>query len=719
MALIPLKPRGAVWAVTAAVAVAVLAAAPASASQAAPATPVTQVTQAKPGPARAAACQAAGLQVSVPAAIAGDPTQGMGTRAWNILFRNTGHTSCDLRGWPGVQVSTAAGKKVATNISHVSFSNLSSVPAADVVLSPGSSAVVTAMSPTAPRGCVSRWTLGVTLPGAAHPVRVAEPGGSFVPCVGGQLQLSPFYAEQTLTSQIKALSHSTAPSAFPATTAAEPAACSSAALAADVTSVQTSASGAIMELRLSASGAPCVLPGGWPTVRLDETGGASQVAKIFPDTAAGQAEKSLLTTYQRGTAQDTALTLHPGTSVSFAVFAAKTSAQACRQVTAVTIFPTATAAGAGRATSLSTPVRICGAPRVLSFLPARSGDLVTSLARSALAAAVNGAAQATGTGFYQGTDSAAPTACGTGPFTEPKGSCSNGTSGSYGEYIGEIGAFWHWQGCTTSGLAWDQSNYNMATDNFVDYHTGLGAAVYWFAGGPGRDPQYNGSVAEATQWGRVQAEQAILDLGGKVLNFRYIFMDIENNGAPPDENGWNSVWNGPCGSTVKADYIPAKLDVATWEGFARYVDQKSPYQAGVYSAGGDYYGSWTGIFGGQKLSNTALWTYTNEQGQLTFPAGFSGQHAGAQWFGGEPASCQLLWQWSGGDGVLNGYGDFDVANAANNANPSCSTPAPGPTPTPTPTPPTPTPTPTTSPSPTPTPTASPTPNPTPTRTHRD
>ena len=35
-----------------------------------------------------------------------------------------------------------------------------------------------------------------------------------------------------------------------------------------------------------------MLPEGWPTVRLDEAGGASQVAKIFADTAAVQAGRS-------------------------------------------------------------------------------------------------------------------------------------------------------------------------------------------------------------------------------------------------------------------------------------------------------------------------------------------------------------------------------------------------------------------------------------------
>jgi len=108
----------------------------------------------------------------------------------------------------------------------------------------------------------------------------------------------------------------------------------------------------------------------------------------------------------------------------------------------------------------------------------------------------------------------------------------------YGEYNGEVGSFMNWQGCTTAGLAWEQANYNMATDNVVKFSTGLGAAAYWFAAGPGRDPHYNGTAAEAAIWGQKQAQQALSDLGGKVFDFRYIFMDIENNGVPPDEDGW-------------------------------------------------------------------------------------------------------------------------------------------------------------------------------------
>ena len=131
-------------------------------------------------------------------------------------------------------------------------------------------------------------------------------------------------------------------------------------------------------------------------------------------------------------------------------------------------------------------------------------------------------------------------------------------------------------------------------------------------------------------------------------------MDIENNGVSPDGDGWNTVWKGACSNKVKAEYIAPNLDFATWVGFADYIDSYSPYLAGVYSAGGDSYGSWTGIFAAEQMTNTAEWTFANEQAQLDFPSGFSASHTSPIWFSNEQAACHLLWQWSGGNGVLNG-----------------------------------------------------------------
>ena len=60
--------------------------------------------------------------------------------------------------------------------------------------------------------------------------------------------------------------------------------------------------------------------------------------------------------------------------------------------------------------------------------------------------------------------------------------------------------------CST-GRNWLQSNYNAAQAN-ATAGDGLGAAPYWFAAGPGRDPGYNGTTAEAKSWGAAQAKQS-------------------------------------------------------------------------------------------------------------------------------------------------------------------------------------------------------------------
>jgi hypothetical protein len=663
-------PWTAPWAVAAAVAVVTLTLTAGPVSAQPSASGVTAAPRSDP-----AGCRASDLLIRVPAAIQGDPAEGMGRQAWNVVFRNAASTACSLDGWPRVAVRTTAGKTVVTRISDVRFSNLAVVPDAQVVLRPGQSAVVTAMSPAAPSGCVTSWMLRLALPGAGRQVTVHQPAGSHVPCAGGQLQLSPFYAMQTLTREINGLKVSAAPPPFAVTIAAEPPACRTAQLRAHVSATVSDGDGSVIELRLGNGGGTCVLPASWPTVRVREAGNAAQVAKLLANTDALQAGRALLTTYQRGAAQKTALTLRRGQSVSIALLAAGKGTQACRRVTSLTVYPSTAALGAGRTVRLAAPVSLCGSARILSYLPSRPARMAVSIARRVLPAAIADppgiTSSSASSGFYYGTDSSAPVACGGGPYTEPAGDCAHGTHGPYGEYVGEIGSYLNWQGCTTSGLNWVQANYNMANDNLVNYHMGLGAAAYWFAAGPGRDPHYNGTTSEATAWGVAQAKQVISSLGGDFFGFRYIFMDIENNGTAPDGNGWNSVWNSPCGDKVKAEYIAPEVDYATFSGFRNYIDIHSPYLAGIYSAGGRSYGSWTGIFGLQQIHHTAEWTFTGEQANVRFPDGFSDSGTSASWFAGAPAACDLMWQWSGGNGVLNGYGDLDQAVAANNANPSC------------------------------------------------
>ena len=144
MARRTLKTPAVLRAITAAAAVVVLTAGPASGRP---------DPSAGPGPRPAPVpCQAADLAISVPAAIAGDPAEGMGKRAWNIVFRNTSRTACSLRGWPRIAVRTTSGKKVATAVSEVNYSNLAAVPDTEDVLPAGHTAIDTAQSADSPAG---------------------------------------------------------------------------------------------------------------------------------------------------------------------------------------------------------------------------------------------------------------------------------------------------------------------------------------------------------------------------------------------------------------------------------------------------------------------------------------------------------------------------------------------------------------------------------------
>ena len=536
----------------------------------------------------------------------------------------------------------------------MAFSNLGLVRNRRIVIYPGQRAVVTVTGAAATPGCVTRWALRLTLPAGDRQVTVRAPGSSFAPCVGGQLRLSPFYREDTLKQSIRALSGTAISSPFPLVKHEGSVACRPAGLRAEAAHTVSRQAGSLVVLRLRASGGSCVLAEGWPTVRLHESAGASPVAKAFPDTEAFSATTKV------------ARALRPGGTASIALLAAATGRAACRRVKSATIYPSPVALGAGLTVTLARPLSFCGEPRILPYLPA-SGKAALTIAKNALAAAESGTTGVHPAGWWHGTDSSYPHACGTSvPYYEPKGDCSNGTDGYYGAYIGEIGTFQNWQGCA-SGLNWVQGNYNAAQANAAHGH-GLGAAGYWFAAGPGRDPNYNGTTSEANTWGTDQAKRLFAADLGDGFYFPYVVMDIENNGAPPDHNGWNTVWNGPCGGKVESSFISQKVARATVRGFLTYSYDNTAYFPAVYSAGDDFYGSWTGIFGSETLPNTSEWTLINETSSVSkFPSRWSVNGMNARFFGGARANCQLLWQWSGGNGVLNKYGgDLDQVDGTHN-----------------------------------------------------
>jgi hypothetical protein len=271
-------------------------------------------------------------------------------------------------------------------------------------------------------------------------------------------------------------------------------------------------------------------------------------------------------------------------------------------------------------------------------------------------------------GFWYGTDSSDVATSGSAPYREPA------VGGAYGGYIGMIGNWAAWMGCGGK-VVWSAADSTRARSNYLSYHLGIGVGGYWFMAGPGVDPNYNGTTAEAYAWGAAQAARALDDLPSEpaTVNYPVVFMDIELPGnapsyTPASDNGWTSVYTSACSGQVKQSGIPPNVNRADLDGFTAYLTSHSSYKAGVYSAPS----IWSTIFGTDpaiaNIPNTYEWTYNDLTSSLAnYPDGWclSGTSTCAAFFGGQTSSSNyaLMWQWSGGGGTYNGYGDLDQIDA--------------------------------------------------------
>jgi hypothetical protein len=291
---------------------------------------------------------------------------------------------------------------------------------------------------------------------------------------------------------------------------------------------------------------------------------------------------------------------------------------------------------------------------------AQTGTSSVQAAGTAQAAAV--------TGFWSGTDSTYMAIPGSAPYREPA------IGGSYGGYIGMAGNWSAWQHCGTK-VVWSATDSTDARTDLVTYHEGIGVGDYWFMAGPGVDPRYNGSAKEATAWGAAQAARALADIQKQspAMTYPVVLMDVELPGhapsfTPASDNGWNNVYTSPCSGKVRSAGVKADLDRADFNGFADYVTSHSGYEAGVYSSPS----VWRAIFGTgtqAAIPNTYEWTYAGDTSSLAHhPSGWclAGTTTCAHFFGGVTSSSKyaLMWQWSGGGGTYNGYGDFDQIDAS-------------------------------------------------------
>jgi len=290
--------------------------------------------------------------------------------------------------------------------------------------------------------------------------------------------------------------------------------------------------------------------------------------------------------------------------------------------------------------------------------PAQANIAQSSLPRAAAAPDKDSPA-----GFYYGTDSW-PIAINSPPaYREPD------VSGNpvYGGYIGMAGNWARWQGCG-GNIAWSSADSAAANTNYTTYGKGIGTGVYWFMGGPGVDPHYNGTATEASSWGAAQAAKTLRAMGSLHVTYKIVWLDIELPGIKPAlDNGWNNVYTTPCSGKIKSAGVATSVDRAEVNGYEAYLTTHSSYVPGVYSSPL----IWNDIFGtgsASDISGTYEWTYTDGTSRVN-PAPVKwcipGTTTCANFFGGvKRRSAQaVMWQWSGGGGITNGIGDFDQINA--------------------------------------------------------
>jgi hypothetical protein len=264
-------------------------------------------------------------------------------------------------------------------------------------------------------------------------------------------------------------------------------------------------------------------------------------------------------------------------------------------------------------------------------------------------------------GYWYGTDSSQMNISGSVPYQVPA------IGGTYGGYIGMAGNWARWAGCGRRVVVFSDTNSAQANADYNN-HDGVGTGVYWFMAGPGVDPHYNNTTGEAYHWGQEQAARTLADIEHTRVTYKVIWMDIEIPGdapsyTPADDNGWNNVYTSPCSGVVRTSGIRAAVDRADLNGYDAFIVSHSTYDVGVYSAPD----IWTQIFGtgsAASIPNTYEWTYESFTSSLArTPTAWclTGTSTCAQFFGGITSRSKyaLAWQWSGGGGSFNGFGDFD------------------------------------------------------------
>lgn len=214
-------------------------------------------------------------------------------------------------------------------------------------------------------------------------------------------------------------------------------------------------------------------------------------------------------------------------------------------------------------------------------------------------------------------------------------------------------------GCT-SGVAYNVHDANAAYKNYVNSGVGTGFGYYFYMAGPGADPAYNGTIAEAKSWGRRQAQSVLGGINGApngAPTHRVVWMDIESGATNRyGTNGWNNVTYGCHAAPSPRVPVPYAVDRAVVDGFNSLISGAG-YYGGVYSVGS----FWNATFGPSgNIVGTWEWTYERRSRSITpGPIGWCQGSYCAQYFGGEATGDRtaIMWQWT-----IHG-GDWDQAYA--------------------------------------------------------
>jgi hypothetical protein len=269
---------------------------------------------------------------------------------------------------------------------------------------------------------------------------------------------------------------------------------------------------------------------------------------------------------------------------------------------------------------------------------------------------------------YPNTDSGNPCPSSSRPYLEPWVTDPGGGCGKFGVDYGEIFGYWNIPGFSACGSRDAYSGTAISDAAANENGDGIGPGGYYFAAGPGIDPKYNGTTAEAQAWGEEQGQYAVnnwashADIRGAGLP---IVMDIEENGY----TGWNEV-NKDCAGVTSYGISPT-VDRATINGIWGYIN--NGYYPAIYSSPGE----WSSIFGTSTqgdFSDTMLWTadwgpyrtgcaqYAPLQWTQTYLSCGGYSSNSAKFFAGinSSSSCAWMWQWASPDQEMRDYDQVDA-----------------------------------------------------------